>query len=174
VLRILAANSLDHQADIDTTRIYDQRKSRSEAARSRQMRREAFVYLEHGHLVFAEDPPELVIGHDFAAVLWVLQVVRTDVLPDFAHTWPRGSGPEPITAASSSDSCSGCRAFTLTSLVFSPAFWSASISSRVCCVAAHRSAMPAPKGLRANYSDPQCCKPGAQSNPSFGRKFAED
>src|SRR5207249_3160653 len=34
-------------------------------------------------------------------------------------TWPRGSGPEPTTAASSSDGCSGfCRAFALPPLAF--------------------------------------------------------
>src|SRR5207302_4552528 len=34
-------------------------------------------------------------------------------------TWPRGSGPEPTTAASSSDGCSGfCRAFILPGLAF--------------------------------------------------------
>jgi hypothetical protein len=34
-------------------------------------------------------------------------------------TWPRGSGREPITAASSSDGCSGfCRAFPLPPLAF--------------------------------------------------------
>src|SRR5882757_3556676 len=49
------------------------------------MRGEVLVHLKHGHLVLAEDPPELVIGHDFAAVLRVLQVVRADVLPDLAH-----------------------------------------------------------------------------------------
>src|SRR5277367_1736714 len=53
--------------------------------RSRQMRGEVLVHLEHGHLVLAEDSPELVIGHDFAAVLRVLQVMRADVLPDLAH-----------------------------------------------------------------------------------------
>jgi hypothetical protein len=29
---------------------------------------EVLVHLEHGHLVLAEDPPELVVGQDFAAV----------------------------------------------------------------------------------------------------------
>jgi hypothetical protein len=27
---------------------------------------EVLVHLEHGHLVLAEDPPELVVGQDFA------------------------------------------------------------------------------------------------------------
>jgi hypothetical protein len=36
---------------------------------------EVLVHLEHGHLVFAEDPADLVIGQDLAAVLRVLQVV---------------------------------------------------------------------------------------------------
>jgi hypothetical protein len=49
------------------------------------MRGEVLVHLEHGHLVLAENPPELVIGHDFAAVLRVLQVVRADVPSDLAH-----------------------------------------------------------------------------------------
>jgi hypothetical protein len=42
---------------------------------------EVLVHFEHGHLVLAEDPPELVIGQDFAAVL---QIVRADVLPNLA------------------------------------------------------------------------------------------
>ena len=58
------------------------------------MRREVFVHLEHGHLVPAEDSAELVIGHDFAAVLRVLQVVRTDVLPGFCSPpGPGAAGP---------------------------------------------------------------------------------
>jgi hypothetical protein len=36
---------------------------------------EVLVHFEHGHLVLAEDLPELVVGQDFAAVLRVLQVV---------------------------------------------------------------------------------------------------
>src|SRR5271169_2704506 len=100
------------------------------------MRGEVLAHLEHGHLVLAEDSPELVIGHDFAAVLRVLQVVRADVLPDLAHHLARGSGPEPITAASSSDSCSGfCRAFTLTSLAFFSCVLVAIDLLQGCCVA---------------------------------------
>src|SRR5260370_17313978 len=61
-------------------------------ARSRQMAGEVLVHLEHGHLVLAEDPPELVIGQDFAAVLWGLQVVRADVLPHLAYYPAPGPG----------------------------------------------------------------------------------
>jgi hypothetical protein len=39
-----------------------------------QMAGEMLVHLEHGHLVLAKDPPELVVGQDFAAVLRVLQL----------------------------------------------------------------------------------------------------
>jgi hypothetical protein len=34
-----------------------------------QMLGQVLVHLEHGHLVLAEDAPELVIGHDLAAVV---------------------------------------------------------------------------------------------------------
>src|SRR5437868_15538786 len=54
-------------------------------ALSLQMAGEVLVHLEHGHLVLAEDPPELVVGQDFTAVLRVLQVVQADVLPHLAH-----------------------------------------------------------------------------------------
>src|SRR5436190_13339102 len=57
---------------------------------SLQMAGEMLVHFKHGHLVLAEDPPELVVGQDFAAVLWVLQVVRADVLPHLAHHLPPG------------------------------------------------------------------------------------
>jgi hypothetical protein len=40
---------------------------------------EVLVHLEHGHLVLAEDPPELIIRQDFAAVIWVLEVVRAEI-----------------------------------------------------------------------------------------------
>ena len=80
---------------------------------------EVLVHFEHGHLVLAEDLPELVVGQDFAAVLRVLQVVRADVLPHLAHYLPRASGAEPTTAASYFDGCSGfCSAFDLPVLAF--------------------------------------------------------
>jgi hypothetical protein len=46
---------------------------------------EMLVHLEHGHFVLAKDLPELVVGQDLAAVLWVLQVVRLDVVLHLAH-----------------------------------------------------------------------------------------
>src|SRR3954463_11774004 len=46
---------------------------------------EVLVHLEHSHPVLAEDPPELIVRQDFAAVIWVLQVVRADVLPYPTH-----------------------------------------------------------------------------------------
>src|SRR5438270_13880401 len=53
---------------------------------------EMLVHLEHCHLVRAEDFRELVVRQDLAAVLRVLQVVRADVLPDFAHHLAPGEG----------------------------------------------------------------------------------
>src|ERR1700726_4881584 len=52
---------------------------------SLQMAGKVLVRLEHRHLVLAEDPPELIVGQDFASVLWVLQVVQANVLPHLAH-----------------------------------------------------------------------------------------
>src|SRR4051812_39307965 len=43
------------------------------------------VHLEHGDLVLAEHLAQLVVSQDLAAVLWVLQVVRLDVVPNLAH-----------------------------------------------------------------------------------------
>jgi hypothetical protein len=37
-----------------------------------QMAGEVLVHLEHSHFVLPKDPPELVVGQDFAAVLRVL------------------------------------------------------------------------------------------------------
>jgi hypothetical protein len=47
--------------------------------------RQVLVHLEHGHLVLAEHLAQLVVGQDLAAVLWVLQVVRLDVVLHLAH-----------------------------------------------------------------------------------------
>ena len=52
---------------------------------SLQMAGKVLVHLEHRHLVFAEDPPELIVRQDFASVLWVLQVVQANVLSHLAH-----------------------------------------------------------------------------------------
>src|SRR3954471_2922468 len=45
---------------------------------------EVFVHLEHGDAVLAEHGLELLIGHDLALVLRVLELVRLDVVPNLA------------------------------------------------------------------------------------------
>src|SRR5215204_4814795 len=43
---------------------------------------EVLVHLEHGHPVLAEYGLELLVGHDLALVLRVLQLVFLNVVPD--------------------------------------------------------------------------------------------
>src|ERR1700747_1322944 len=87
---------------------------------------EVLVHLEHGHLILAEDPPELIVGQDFAAVLRVLQVVRAGVLPHLAH--PRAPGPAapsrpprpaPPTAVAASAEHSSCLRWLFSPSIFS-------------------------------------------------------
>src|SRR5580693_10174657 len=60
---------------------------------------QVLVHLEHGHLVLAEDPPELVVGQDFAAVLRVLQTMRADVpYSNMALDADLENGPPPGTS----------------------------------------------------------------------------
>src|SRR3954470_1874994 len=46
---------------------------------------EGFVYLEHCHPVLPEHGLELLVRHDLALVLRVLELVRLDVVPNLAH-----------------------------------------------------------------------------------------
>src|SRR5438067_2976517 len=94
---------------------------------------EVLVHLEHGHLVLAEDLRELAVREDLAAVLRVLQVVRADVLPDFAHHLAPGEGvraqppqPVPPMVVAASAAHSVCLRWPCSLM-----FWSASISSTV-------------------------------------------
>lgn len=41
------------------------------------------VHAEHGHLGLLEDRLELLVAYNLASVVWILQVVLLDVLPDF-------------------------------------------------------------------------------------------
>ena len=143
-------------------------------ARSRQMRGEVLVHLEHGHLVLAKDLPELVVGQYLGRFSGFCRLCERMYSQILVTTWPRRSGPEPITAASSSDSCSGfCRAFTLTSLAFfsyvlvaidllQGCLWRASL--RHAC----------PPGYALATATRNAVKPGASSKPRFCRTFAED
>ena len=86
-----------------------------------QMLGEVLVHLEHSHLVLSKNLPERVVGQDLAArfsgFCRLCERMYSHIL---LTTWPRDSGREPTTAASSSDGCSGfCRAFALPPLAFS-------------------------------------------------------
>ena len=62
---------------------------------------EVLVHLEHGHPVLAEHRPELVVGHDLALVLRVLELVLLDVIPNapsmkFDNDHPEGPDELPL------------------------------------------------------------------------------
>ena len=44
-----------------------------------------FGQLEHGDLVFAKQRPELAVSIDHSAVLFVLQVVLLNIIPDLLY-----------------------------------------------------------------------------------------
>jgi hypothetical protein len=81
---------------------------------------EVLVHLEHADLVLAsEHRLKLLVGHDLALVLRVLELVLLDVLPT---TSGRGKGAEPTMAANSSEGCNGLRK---AEVAFLPSLWSA-------------------------------------------------
>src|SRR3954471_5030310 len=63
----------------------DEALSSAMLASSLEVLGEVLVHLEHGDAVFAEHGLELVVGHDLALVLRVLELVALDVVPNLAH-----------------------------------------------------------------------------------------